>query len=92
MSDIIYLMSKYTLEDFINLPETIKALRKKKKMSQYRLGWKVGISGKTISAYEKGAIKPPIEVLFNILNVCGYTLEIKEDIYKTPKKLSIPNV
>lgn len=83
-------MSKYTLEDFINLPETIKTLRKKKGLSQARLGSKVGVSSKTICAYERNQIYPSIEVLFKIMNACGYVFEIKEDIYKTPKKLTIP--
>lgn len=83
-------MSKYTLEDFINLPETIKVVRKEKGLSQKRLGDKVGVTDKAISAYEKGYIKPSIEVFFLILNACNFSLEIKEDIYKTPKKLTIP--
>lgn len=83
-------MSKYTLEDFINLPETIRTLRKKKGLSQARLARKVGVSDKSISFYELGINTPPVEVLFKIMNVCGYTFEIKEDIYKTPKKLTIP--
>ena len=83
-------MSKYTLEDFINLPETIKTLRKKKGLSQVRLARKVGVTDKSISSYELGTNTPPVEVLFKIMNVCGYTFEIKEDIYKTPKKLTVP--
>lgn len=84
-------MSKYTLEDFINLPETIKILRKNKKMSQRRLGLKIGVSDKTVWAYENGRVTPPIEMFFKLLDACGYTLEIKEDIYKTPKKLTLPS-
>ena len=83
-------MSKYTLEDFINLPETIKTLRKKKGLSQVRLARKIGVSDKSISAYETGYNTPTVEILFKIMNVCGYTFEIKEDIYKTPKKLAVP--
>lgn len=83
-------MSKYTLEDFINLPETIKTLRKKKGYSQRRLAAKIGLSCKTICAYERNQIKPSIEVLFSILNVCGYAFEIKEDIFKTPKQIKLP--
>lgn len=83
-------MSKYTLEDYINLPETIKKLRKSKKMSQKRLGKKVGVTDKTICAYENGLIKPPVEVLFNIFFSCGYCLDVKENIFKTPKKINLP--
>lgn len=84
-------MSKYTLEDFINLPETIKTLRKKKNLTQIKLAKKVGVSNKAISTYESGTNTPPLDVLFKIMNTCGYTFEIKEDIYKTPKKLTLPS-
>lgn len=83
-------MSKYTLDDFINLSETIKIVRKRKKISQVKLAKKVGVSDKSISTYENGTNKPPIEVFLKIMNACGYRLEIKEDIYKTPKKLAVP--
>lgn len=83
-------MSKYTLEDFINLPEVVKTLRKKKKLSQRKLANKIGVCHQAVWSYEKGNIKPSIETLFRIMNVCGYTFEIKEDIYKTPKKINLP--
>jgi len=84
-------MSKYSLNDYIDLPDTIKLLRRKNKYSQKRLGSKIQVSAKTISAYETGRIIPPIEMFFKLLDACGYTLEIKEDIYKTPKKLTLPS-
>jgi DNA-binding XRE family transcriptional regulator len=83
-------MLSYNSSDFVDIPIFIKQLRKNKNLSQERLGRKVGVTGKTISAYETGNICPSIEVFFKIIFVCDYSLDIKENIYKTPKKLTIP--
>ena len=55
------------------LPLKIKAIRSKANLSQERFGKKIGISGKTISAYETGRCTPPLRILENIA-----------DIYDTP--------
>lgn len=68
----------------------IKQIRKRKKLSQVKLGKKIKVKGKTISAYESGRIQPSLESFLKILNVGGYALELKEDIYKTAKDLSFP--
>ncbi len=78
------------LEDFIDIPAIIRAIRIKKKISQRSFGKKVGVTDKVISAYENGRNLPPIDVFIKILNVGGYCLDIKEDIYKTPKQLTVP--
>lgn len=44
----------------------IKNLRLKLNMSQDRFGKRIGLSGKTISAYEKGKINPALVVLERI--------------------------
>jgi transcriptional regulator with XRE-family HTH domain len=44
----------------------IKNLRLKLNISQDRFGKRIGLTGKTISAYETGKISPPIEVLSRI--------------------------
>jgi len=44
----------------------IKILRLKLNMSQDRFGKKIGVSGKTVSAYEKGKINPALTVLEKI--------------------------
>jgi transcriptional regulator with XRE-family HTH domain len=44
----------------------IKNLRLKLNMSQDRFGKRIGLSGKTISAYEKGKINPALTVLERI--------------------------
>lgn len=74
----------------IEIPNIIRHIRKKKKLSQVRLGKKLQITGKTISAYETNRIQPSLEIFLKMLNVGGYSLELKEDIYKTAKDLSIP--
>jgi transcriptional regulator with XRE-family HTH domain len=44
----------------------IKKLRLKLNMSQDRFGKKIGLTGKTISAYETGKITPTLEILNKI--------------------------
>ncbi|MBP7927551.1 helix-turn-helix transcriptional regulator [Patescibacteria group bacterium] len=46
--------------------EKIKNIRQKCKLSQARFGKKLGISGKTISAYETGRIYPTLRILEKI--------------------------
>lgn len=50
----------------MEIGKQIKNLRIKLNMSQDRFGKKIGLSGKTISAYEKGNIFPPLTVLEKI--------------------------
>lgn len=83
-------MSNYKLNDFVDIPSLIKEVRKNKNLSQDRLGIRAGVSGKCVSSYERGRNIPPLEVFIKILNIGGYALEIKENIYKTPKKLTVP--
>lgn len=47
----------------------IKYLRVNRNMSQKRFGAKLGLTGKTISAYETGKSTPPLKVLENISQV-----------------------
>ena len=54
-SDLIY-----------EIPCKIKKIRKSRNMSQERFGKKLGLSGKTISAYETGRAMPPTQVLRDI--------------------------
>lgn len=44
----------------------IKQLRQKLNMSQERFGKRIGITGKTVSAYETGKITPSLDVLNKI--------------------------
>jgi DNA-binding XRE family transcriptional regulator len=83
-------MINYNLPDFVDIATLIKQLRIDKSLSQDRLGKKVGLTGKAICAYESGRISPSIEIFFKIIFVCGYSLDIKENFFKTPKKLTVP--
>lgn len=49
-----------------NIGIKIKKIRDSLNLSQSRFGKKVGLSGKTVSAYETGKVKPPIKVIEKI--------------------------
>lgn len=51
-----------------NLGEKIKKLRLSKNMSQERFGSKLGISGKSVSAYENNLCVPSLRVMESISN------------------------
>lgn len=46
--------------------ERITSIRKRKKISQSELGKKIGTSGDIIGKYERGEVKPSIDVASNI--------------------------
>jgi len=50
----------------MEIGKQIKNLRLKLNISQERFGKRIGLTGKTISAYETGKISPPIEILTKI--------------------------
>jgi transcriptional regulator with XRE-family HTH domain len=50
----------------VELGEKIRKIRSENNMSQQRFGKKLGISGKSVSAYETGRIRPPLRVLEDI--------------------------
>jgi transcriptional regulator with XRE-family HTH domain len=75
----------------VNYAEIIKQIRKKKKLSQGKLGLLLGVKGKTVSAYENGRISPSVKIFLTILNVGGFTIKLVEDLYKTPKELVLPS-
>ncbi len=56
------------------LANRIKLIRNRRNLSQERFGSKVGVSGKTISAYETGKATPPLKVLEKITSVYDVTL------------------
>ena len=75
----------------LDTSKLIRQIREKRNFSQKKLGEKVNVSCKTINAYEAGRISPSLNIFLKIINVGGYSLQIIEDIYKTPKELSIPS-
>ncbi|MBP8961075.1 helix-turn-helix transcriptional regulator [Patescibacteria group bacterium] len=60
-----------------NPGKEIKKLREELDLSQQRFAEKVGLSGKTISAYETGKIIPPLRVMEKIANT--YNFDFNED-------------
>lgn len=53
------------------LAKKIKSIRERFDLSQARFGSKIGLTGKTISAYENGRCVPPLRVLEKISSVYG---------------------
>ncbi|OGC46481.1 hypothetical protein A2V49_04015 [candidate division WWE3 bacterium RBG_19FT_COMBO_34_6] len=49
-----------------NIGKKIKKLRDSHNLSQDRFGKKIGLSGKTISAYETGRAVPPLKIINKI--------------------------
>jgi len=67
-----------------DLGNQIRKIRNEKGLSQKRFGEKVGISGKSISAYETGKVVPPIIILEKITSI--YQTTIKTPNLKTREK------
>ncbi len=63
-----------------NIGTKIKYIRDSYKLSQNRFGKKLGLSGKTISAYETNKATPPLYVLERISEI------YKVSIFDIPKK------
>ena len=61
-----------------NFSNKIKCLRDANNLSQERFGSKVGVSGKTISAYETGKSKPSLKVLESISKVFHANLTLND--------------
>jgi len=65
--------------EFYKIGETIRKLRKEKKLTQEQLAKRVGITRQTLSKLENGDIhKVSLQVFIKILNVFDYELEISE--------------
>ena len=56
-----------------NIGSKIKEIRDNYNLSQDRFARKIGLSGKTISAYETGRTQPPLKIIEKIV-----------DVYSTP--------
>lgn len=52
----------------------IKKIREEKNLSQERFGFKIGVTGKTISSYERGRSIPPLRILEQISEVYNVPL------------------
>lgn len=51
--------------------ENIKKYRKIKRLTQKELGEKIGRTQRTIQAYEKGEVTPPLTIIENLANILG---------------------
>lgn len=54
-----------------DLAQRIKSIRTRLNLSQDRFAKKIGLTGKTISAYENGRCVPPLKVLDKITTTYG---------------------
>lgn len=70
----------------------IRLIRKTAKLSQERFGNKIGISGKTISAYETGAIIPSLKILENISNTYDVNIVSLSENYKGTVKEKVESI
>ena len=59
---------------YYTIAEKIKAVREEKQLSQSRFGSKIGVSGKTVSAYERGKVKPTLSIINKISEVFNVVL------------------
>lgn len=75
-----------------NIHEKIKKIRNSARLSQSRFGYKLGLSGKTISAYETGKIEPPLKVLEAISHEYGENLVTPSSIHKEKLKHRIGSI
>ncbi len=55
--------------------ERLKKLRSEKKLNQEELGLKLNLSQQTISAYENGSKQPPIDVINQLANFFGVSVD-----------------
>lgn len=59
----------------MNLGDNMMLLRKKKGLSQADLGKKIGTSGDVVGRYERGDIKPSIDVVEKIADVLEVSID-----------------
>jgi transcriptional regulator with XRE-family HTH domain len=57
-----------------SLGTRIKTARQTKKVTQSELATAIGVSDKTVSAYESGRIDPPLDVLKKIATSTNHTM------------------
>ena len=55
----------------MSMGDTIKKYRKLKGLTQKELGEKIGRTQRTIQAYEKNEVLPPLTIIKNLANILG---------------------
>jgi len=54
------------MNEHLTISKKIRVIREKYNISQERFGLKIGVSGKTVSAYETGRCTPTLKILEKI--------------------------
>jgi transcriptional regulator with XRE-family HTH domain len=83
------------MQNKVTLCDKIKSLRVGLNMSQERFGKKIGITGKTISAYETGRCAPPLKILEKISSAYDatfLTLDMNKKLDLASKIQTVKNV
>ncbi|MGN0425302.1 MAG: helix-turn-helix domain-containing protein [Acetatifactor sp.] len=60
--------------DMVQMGEFLATLRKEKKLTQAELGEKLGVTNKTVSRWETGNYLPPVEMLEQLSELYGLTI------------------
>lgn len=60
--------------DMVKMGSFLAELRKERKLTQAELGEKLGVTNKTVSRWETGSYMPPVEVLEELSNLYGLTI------------------
>lgn len=60
--------------DMIRMGSFLAELRKEHEMTQAELGEKLGVTNKTVSRWETGSYMPPVEMLEELSNLYGLTI------------------
>lgn len=63
----------------MNLSDKIRKIRENRGLSQARFGKRIGVSSKSISAYETGRSKPSTKVLDKLLDSYGIDILLSEN-------------
>lgn len=60
--------------DMVKMGSFLSELRKEHNMTQAELGEKLGVTNKTVSRWETGSYMPPVEMLEELSNLYGLTI------------------
>lgn len=60
-----------------DLPNALRALRRKKGLSQEEAVKELGIARNTLSLYETGKLAPSLDMLINLLDFYGYRVTLR---------------
>ena len=70
-----------------DLPNTLRALRRDKGLSQDEAVKELGIARNTLSLYETGKLTPSLDNLIKLLDFYGYRVTIKIEKKATPEEI-----